>query len=100
MNPTGRQSYIVSYDVSDAKRLRRVFKLMRGYGDHLQLSVFRCELTARELIELRAKLAEIIDHSQDQVIFADLGPADGRAATAIRSLGRPYTHPEQHAIII
>ncbi len=31
-----RQTYIVSYDVCHPKRLRKVFKLMRGYGDHLQ----------------------------------------------------------------
>lgn len=94
-----RQAYIVSYDVSDPKRLRRVFRVMRGYGDHLQLSVFRCELNARELVELRAKLSEAIHRDHDQVLFVDVGPADGRAREAIRALGRPYTHPERHAIV-
>ena len=51
-----RQTYIISYDVSDPKRLRKVFKTLRGYGDHLQLSVFRCELSPKELVEVRAKL--------------------------------------------
>ena len=37
-----RQSYLVCYDISDDKRLRKVFKTMRGYGDHLQYSVFEC----------------------------------------------------------
>lgn len=95
-----RQAYIVSYDVSDPRRLRAVFRLLRGYGDHLQLSVFRCELNDRELVELRAKLGQAIHHDQDQVLFVDLGPADGRARDAIRSLGRAYTHPERHAIIV
>jgi CRISPR-associated protein Cas2 len=97
---TMRQAYIVSYDVSDPRRLRQVFKVMRGYGDHLQLSVFRCELNDRELIELRAKLASIIHNDQDQVLFIDLGPADGKAKQAIRSLGRTYTHPERHAVVV
>lgn len=30
-----RLLYIVTYDVCDARRLRRVFRLMRGYGDHI-----------------------------------------------------------------
>ncbi len=34
-----RMSYLVCYDISDDKRLRRVFKAMRGYGDHLQAGI-------------------------------------------------------------
>ena len=69
-----RQTYIVTYDVSSPNRLRRVFKTLKGYGDHLQLSVFRCELNHRELVELRARLGGIIHHDQDQVLFVDVGP--------------------------
>ena len=95
-----RQTYIVSYDVSDPKRLRRVFKLLRGWGDHLQYSVFRCELNDRELVELRARLAVEIHHAEDQVLFVDVGPESGRAATAIESMGRSYMHPERHAFVV
>lgn len=95
-----RQTYIVSYDISDPKRLRAVFLTLRGYGDHLQLSVFRCELSKMELIELKAKLSDAIHHGEDQVVFIDIGPADGRALTAIESLGRPHTHPERTAIVV
>jgi CRISPR-associated protein Cas2 len=62
---------------------------MKGWGDHLQLSVFRCDLGPRELVELRTELASIIDHSVDQVLFVDVGPADGRATTCFDTLGRP-----------
>ena len=47
-----RTSYLVSYDISDDKRLRQVFKIMRGYGDHLQYSVFECQLTPMDLVKL------------------------------------------------
>lgn len=94
-----RQAYIVTYDVSDPRRLRKVFKTMQGYGEHLQLSVFRCELNARELVELRAKLAKVIHHDHDQVLFVDMGPAEGRALEAIRSLGQPYVPPERRALV-
>jgi CRISPR-associated protein Cas2 len=87
---------VVSYDVSDPKRLRKVFKALRGYGDHLQLSVFRCELSARERVELGA----IIHHKEDQVLFVCVGPADGRAATAFSTLGRPYEEAERVAIVV
>ncbi len=95
-----RQSYIVSYDISDPKRLRLVYRAMRGFGDHLQLSVFRCELNARELVELRACLATLIHHGEDQVLIVDIGPADGRGLDAIESIGRAYTHPERLALVM
>ena len=94
-----RQGYIVTYDVRDPRRLRKVFKTMQGYGEHLQLSVFRCELNARELVELRAKLGAVIHHERDQVLFVDMGPAEGRAREAIRALGQPYTPPERRALV-
>ncbi|NOY90993.1 MAG: CRISPR-associated endonuclease Cas2 [Deltaproteobacteria bacterium] len=95
-----RQAYIVSYDVCDPKRLRKVFRVLRGYGDHLQLSVFRCELDKRERVEMVERLTGAIHHGEDQVLVIDLGPADGRGKDCFEALGRPYTHPERHAIVV
>ncbi len=95
-----RQTYIVSYDISDAKRLRKVFKLMKGYGDHVQLSVFRCELTHRALVELRTRLGGIIHHRDDQVLFVDVGPEEGRGSGAISAMGRAYTPPQRCAVVV
>jgi CRISPR-associated protein Cas2 len=95
-----RQAFIVSYDISDPKRLRRVYKTMQGYGEHLQLSVFRCELDKRELVELRAKLGKTINHAEDQVLFVDIGPVDGRGAGSIAAIGKPYLPPERRVIVI
>ncbi len=95
-----RQTYIVSYDISDPKRLRKVFKLMKGYGEHVQLSVFRCELTHRALVELRARLADLINNDEDQVLFVDVGPEDGRGGTSISAIGRTYRHPERCAVVV
>lgn len=95
-----RQAYIVTYDVCDPKRLRKVFKLMVGYGEHLQLSVFRCELNHREVVELRGRLAEIIHHGEDQVLFVDIGPVEGRGSGSINALGIPYEPPERRAVVI
>lgn len=95
-----RHIYVVSYDISDPKRLRRVYKHMLGYGDHIQLSVFRCELTDTERVELRRGLEEIIHRQQDQILFIHLGPVLGRASRAIASLGRVYDEPERQAVIV
>lgn len=95
-----RHLYLVTYDICDPKRLRLVYRLMLGYGEHLQYSVFQCELNAHELVELRDALGEIIHHGEDQVLFAKLGPVDGRGPDCIESLGRPYVDPDRTAIIV
>ncbi len=59
-----RMSYLVCYDISDEKRLRKVFKTMRNFGDHLQYSVFECQLTPMDLARCRNELSEIIHHDE------------------------------------
>jgi CRISPR-associated protein Cas2 len=86
-----RITYIVSYDVADDKRLRRAFKVCRNFGDHLQFSVFECDLSPAEKIELETELGKIINHDEDQVLFISLGPAEGRGDRVITALGLPYT---------
>lgn len=94
-----RSTYVVTYDICEPKRLRQVFRLMRGYGDHLQLSVFRCELSARERVELISKISKTIKHDEDQVLFFSLGPAGGVRTEEIYYVGRVYQH-EQHAAVV
>ncbi len=95
-----RNCYIVTYDIADPKRLRRVFKTMRAWGDHLQLSVFECQLTRLDLVRLRGELDEIIHHNQDQVLLVDLGPAEGRGERVITALGKPYVHVDAPLIVV
>lgn len=95
-----RSSYLVCYDICEDKRLRKVFQLMRSFGDHLQYSVFECQLTQTDLVRLRSQLANIIHHKEDQVLFVYLGPADGRGERVITSLGIPYTPLDAPCIII
>jgi CRISPR-associated protein Cas2 len=90
----------VCYDISDDKRLAHVAKTMKGFGDRVQLSVFECRLTRSDLVRCRAALSAIIDHRKDQIIFVDLGPAEGRGDRVITSLGRAYTTFDAPAIIV
>jgi CRISPR-associated protein Cas2 len=95
-----RNRFIVTYDISDDDRRNVVFRTLRGHGDHIQYSVFRCDLSDQERITLTAALHPLIDHQEDQILFFDLGPIDGRAATCTTSLGRPYFSPERTIIVI
>jgi CRISPR-associated protein Cas2 len=83
-----RRLLVVTYDICDPKRLRRVFKAMKGFGQHLQLSVFRCDLTEVERFQMIGVLQELIHHGEDQILLIDLGPSEGRSHT-VDSIGRP-----------
>ncbi len=89
-----RTTYLVCYDIANDKRLRRVFKACKNFGDHLQFSVFECDLNPAEKVELEAALGKLIKHDEDQVIFVTLGPAEGRGDRVITALGLPYTRVE------
>lgn len=79
--------YVVTYDIGDPRRWRRVFRRMQGYGEWLQLSVFQCRLSRRRAAEMRADLAGLIRHGADHVLILDLGPADS-VKPRLDSLGR------------
>jgi CRISPR-associated protein Cas2 len=95
-----RNRYLVTYDICDDKRLRLVFKKMKSFGLHMQLSVFECELSDRELALMHAALDGLVHHTEDQVIVADLGPADGRGAACLRSIGRPHVPMTRKAVVV
>jgi CRISPR-associated protein Cas2 len=95
-----RNTYIVTYDICDDKRLRKVFKTMRDFGDHLQYSVFECQFTPVDLARCRHALAELIHHLEDQVLFIDLGPTEGRGERVIASLGKSYSPIDAPCLVV
>lgn len=95
-----RTTYLVCYDIRDDKRLRKVHRALRDFGDHLQYSIFECQLTPLDLARCRQTLSEIIHHRDDQVLFVDLGPADGRGERVITALGQPYTKLDAPCLVV
>jgi len=91
--------YIVTYDIADDKRWRSVFKIMKGYGEWLQLSVFQCRLSARRHAELIELLDGAIDNRHDHVLLVDLGPAD-RVTPRVTSLGKAFEALTKAPIIV
>ncbi|EIC30461.1 MULTISPECIES: CRISPR-associated endonuclease Cas2 [Methylomicrobium] len=91
--------YLVTYDISDPKRWRRVFKLMKGYGDWLQLSVFQCRLSRKRHAELIALLDGIIHHTEDHVLIINVGPAESVKPQVV-SLGKEFEVLERQPVIV
>ena len=91
--------YIVVYDIADSKRWRRVFRLMQGYGEWVQLSVFQCRLSRRRHADLVARLDALIDHVEDHVVLVDVGVAEG-IEPRIVSLGKAFQAVRREPVIV
>lgn len=67
-----------------------MFKALQGFGEHVQLSVFRCDLTPARLVRLTSMLDLLIHHDEDQVLLVKVGKSSERALRAFTVLGRPH----------
>lgn len=92
--------YLVCYDISDPRRLQRVHRKMRGYGEALQYSVFCCDLTGSEKTILWGELHNLINHREDQILFVNLGNAMSQRAENLETLGRALAFREQRLAVI
>ncbi len=91
-----RSIFLVAYDITEDKSRTKIFHKLKGYGEALQYSLFRCALTPSERMRLRTELWELINHKTDRVLLIDLGPDDGRGRTALESWGKPLEDPATH----
>ncbi|GHV22606.1 CRISPR-associated endoribonuclease Cas2 [Planctomycetales bacterium] len=95
-----RRFYLISYDITDDKRRTRVFKLLDGWGDRVQFSVFCCQLNRREKLRLAEQLKPLINQKDDQVLFLDAGAVSGEEPLpTIGYLGRIWK-PEPRCQIV
>jgi len=59
--------FMISYDIVDDKRRRRVQKVLEGFGARVQFSVFECLLAVSEYSSLKEKLAPVMDSACDSI---------------------------------
>jgi len=69
---------LITYDVSTVtpagrSRLRRTAKVCLDYGQRVQNSVFECKVDPGQLVEMRAKLLDIIKLETDSIRIYNLG---------------------------
>ena len=94
-----RRRYLVTYDVTDARRRAGIFRTLTGFGDWVQYSVFMCELNRREHVQLIAALSPHVNEAEDQVLFVDLGPAERDTGRIVASLGRAWIAPTRVVVV-
>jgi len=65
-----KQFVIVSYDIADEERLRKIAKIMEDYGFRVLYSVFECYINRSLFEEMKTKVEKLIDHPK-AIIFHD-----------------------------
>jgi len=91
--------FVVAYDIRNERRWRRIFKLMNGYGEWVQLSVFQCRLSQQRHAEMIALLDGIIVQGEDHIITIDAGPAES-IRPRVTSLGRTFEPVPRTPVIV
>lgn len=84
--PEPRHLYLLAYDVSDPKRLRKVHKTMTAWGKPVQYSVFRVRCTGRELERLRFELTTHLDADDRLLVIRLCSGCAGRVTVRGKDL--------------
>lgn len=94
-----RHCFLVCYDIRDAKRPRKVFKIMKGFGEHWQYSIFFCVLASIDRVRLQVDLEEVLNLREDQVLIIDLGENESAARAAAIAIGQSKPEPLAGTVI-
>lgn len=81
---SGQNWHLVCYDVRDPKRLRKTAKVLEGYGERVQFSIFRIRVTEHKLQKIRWELSEILFEDDDLLII----PLCSRCSSKISDLSQ------------
>ncbi len=88
---------VVAYDISDDRRRERVAKILEGYGERVQYSVFECRLDRVQYVRLRHALEDVILADEDVISFYFLCEADVRR---VERIGRGPPRFEEGAVVV
>lgn len=87
---------LVTYDVETVtpegqKRLRQVAKQCKNFGLRVQNSVFECDVTEVQFLQLKEQLNTIIDQTEDSIRFYFLNRNQNRRVICIGKNNKPDT---------
>ena len=61
--------YLITYDISNNKRWRRLFRLLKNKGLNVQFSCFEVDMNKNELMCLVEEIENIINCEEDSVFI-------------------------------
>ncbi|NWF92150.1 MAG: CRISPR-associated endonuclease Cas2 [Syntrophaceae bacterium] len=60
---------VASYDISDPKRLAKVARAMKDFGERVLKSVFECNLDQGRFEKMKERIDEVIEPIEDSVRY-------------------------------
>lgn len=93
---------LITYDVctmtaAGEKRLRRVARVCKNYGQRVQNSVFECLVDAAQFVSLKKELLSIIDEAEDSLRVYQLGK---NFRAHIQSFGRTTAYEIEGTLMV
>lgn len=85
--------YVVSYDVTDDDRRKRLHEFLKGYGTRVQYSVFECDLSEQEVEDVVRWVTAEIDEGEDSCRLYRFCESC-RGEVKIVGVGDQYEEPE------
>ena len=67
MPASAKIPWLICYDIADPSRLQRVHKIVSGYAEPFQYSVFRKVTNRRDVIQLMERVEPIINAQSDDI---------------------------------
>ena len=95
-----RRAFLICYDICDDRRLRRVFKICKGYGEHWQFSIFFAVLKPIDRVRLQSELEEEMNLAEDQCLIIDLGENIDQARDRAAVIGVPLGEQPRVMVVI
>lgn len=95
-----RRCYLVCYDIHDPKRLRRVHKTLKGFGEPWQFSVFFCVLKDIDQVRLQSALTDDMNLKEDQAMMIDLGADEVEARKSAIVIGQSLPKVETGVVVV
>jgi CRISPR-associated protein Cas2 len=86
------------YDIANPRRLNRVARILKDYGQRVQQSKFEIDVTEKTFTELRARIAETIEDAEDGVKYIPLCERCLQK-TEILGLGR-FVDPDTEFVVV
>lgn len=74
--------------------------VVRSVGQRFQYSVFLCDLSEMELIQLRWDLSEVMDQTIDSVAIVDLGRPDQIQRSTFQFMGPRPALPANESTVL
>jgi len=88
----GYMRHLICYDIRDDRRRARLARLLEGFGDRIQFSVFEAMLDQRLFDIVVSRIMESIKPAEDAVIIY---PVCGACSAKRRLLGRASGHTDK-----